>query len=405
MKILRVILFSFALFAIATFLYGQASVVSTGPGGFESYNITGANYERAFMKWDSNVFKIGTEKSGSGTLRNLSIEAPTIVLGSSNVTMTGSIADTTNRVTKGWFTNLEVTNSPTVNGTAISAIYAPIASPTFTGIVTTPIMIFNQQVAPAAAADVAKVWAQDYAAGDSRLYFQSESGNPIIIGNNEIQLYNTADITINYERVFFRWASDAVRLGVEKGGGGTARTFRIDGPGTSQFINMALTNTISVGTGGKYIDFDGNTGILYPTGALDLGYPGNYWKGLYIGYGANGQGVKVEPLTELTTIAAAAYTDTTIQIPANSIVIGVSGRVTVQPGGTTTVDCGVSGFTARYADDISTVAGQTWTGIIDGTRAYTTAVSVRLTPDTTPSDTAGRVRVTIHYITITPPTS
>jgi len=403
MKILRVILFSFALFAIATFLYGQASVVSTGPGGFESYNITGANYERAFMKWDSNVFKIGTEKSGSGTLRNLSIEAPTIVLGSSNVTMTGSIADTTNRVTKGWFTNLEVTNSPTVNGTAISAIYAPIASPTFTGIVTTPIMIFNQQVAPAAAADVAKVWAQDYAAGDTRLYFQSEAGNPIILGKNEIQFYNTADITTNYERLAIRWESNSVLIAPEKGGEGTGRYLYLYTGSSQRIFGGSGEITLEPSATSAYI-MDTTKFYSYFQGR-DLGGSGFGWNDLYVNRGANAQQLAVQSITELTTIAAAIYTDTTIQIPANSIVVGVSGRVTVQPGGTTTVDCGVSGFTARYADDISTVAGQTWTGIIDGTRAYTTAVSVRLTPDTTPSDTAGRVRVTIHYITITPPTS
>jgi len=73
MKILKVILFSLALFAIATFLYGQASVVSTGQGGFESYNVLGTNYERGFIRWDSNIFKIGTEVGGSGTLRSLQL--------------------------------------------------------------------------------------------------------------------------------------------------------------------------------------------------------------------------------------------------------------------------------------------------------------------------------------------
>ena len=39
-----------------------------------------------------------------------------LALGLGSITMTGSIADTTNRVTKGWFTNLEITNLPTING-------------------------------------------------------------------------------------------------------------------------------------------------------------------------------------------------------------------------------------------------------------------------------------------------
>lgn len=41
------------------------------------------------------------------------------VLGANNITMTGSIAATGARVTKGWFTNLEISNLPTIAGVAI----------------------------------------------------------------------------------------------------------------------------------------------------------------------------------------------------------------------------------------------------------------------------------------------
>ncbi|OPY78302.1 MAG: hypothetical protein A4E65_02325 [Syntrophorhabdus sp. PtaU1.Bin153] len=42
-----------------------------------------------------------------------------LALGTGNLTMTGSLAATANRVTKGWFTDLEVTNVPTIGGSAI----------------------------------------------------------------------------------------------------------------------------------------------------------------------------------------------------------------------------------------------------------------------------------------------
>lgn len=45
-----------------------------------------------------------------------------LVLGTNNITLTGSIASTGSRVTKGWFTDLEVTNAPTLNGVAIPSI-------------------------------------------------------------------------------------------------------------------------------------------------------------------------------------------------------------------------------------------------------------------------------------------
>ncbi len=275
----------------------------------------------------------------------------------------------------------------------------------------TPIQIYTQQTAPAAAANVVKTWAQDYAAGDTRLYFQSESGNPIIVGGNELQIYNTADIAVNYERAYFKWSANAVNIGVEKGGSGTARSLTITGPGTGQTITMSVaSNEIAINTNSKNISFDGTNGIFYPYlggGGIDLGYAGSFWKGLYVGYGANGQGLSFPPpLTELTAVADASTTQlSTIQIPANSIVIGVSGRVTVQPGNTTTMDVGVVGGTARYGDDISTIADTTWTGVIDGTRAYTSAISILYTFNAQTNNGLGRIRTTIHYITITPPTS
>ena len=42
--------------------------------------------------------------------------ATTLALGANNLTMTGSLAATGARVTKGWFTDIEITNLPTING-------------------------------------------------------------------------------------------------------------------------------------------------------------------------------------------------------------------------------------------------------------------------------------------------
>jgi hypothetical protein len=54
-----------------------------------------------------------------------------ITLGTANITMTGSLAATGARVTKGWFTDLESTNMPTVGGTAI---LTSLTAPQFTTI-------------------------------------------------------------------------------------------------------------------------------------------------------------------------------------------------------------------------------------------------------------------------------
>jgi len=121
---------------------------------------------------------------------------------------------------------------------------------------------------------------------------------------------------------------------------------------------------------------------------------------------ANGKALNVKMLTELTTIAAAATTDTTIQIPANSLVIAVTVRVTTVIPTATTFDIGVAGATNRYGDDLSTAATTTHSspGTTNPT-IYASAVSLRFTPNLTPINDSGRVRTTIYYIDATAPTS
>lgn len=119
----------------------------------------------------------------------------------------------------------------------------------------------------------------------------------------------------------------------------------------------------------------------------------------------NGQLLGLDMLSELTTIAAAANTDTAIQIPAHALVLGVSTRVVAAIPTATTYDAGVAGATTRYGTGISTAINTTHPGTNDGPRYYGSATSIRITPDATPGTNAGRVRVTVHYISITPPTS
>jgi hypothetical protein len=121
---------------------------------------------------------------------------------------------------------------------------------------------------------------------------------------------------------------------------------------------------------------------------------------------ANGQVLAVKSLTEVTTIAASAYTDTTIQIPAGAIVLGVSVRVTAAVTCTSTFTVGVVGSTAAFSTAaVAKTLNATDAGTKAGAYYSATTQSVRITPDTTPSDNTGRVRVTIHHLAITAPTS
>jgi hypothetical protein len=122
--------------------------------------------------------------------------------------------------------------------------------------------------------------------------------------------------------------------------------------------------------------------------------------------GGNGQIIAIKSLTELTTIAASAYTDTTIQLPSAATILAVSVRVTAAITCTSTFTVGDSGNASRYSTGaVSKAAGSTNTGNKAGAYYNDNTLSVRITPDTTPTDNTGRVRVTIHYIQITPPTS
>lgn len=55
-----------------------------------------------------------------------------ITLGTGNITMTGSLGATGARVTKGWFTDIESTNMPTVGGTSLTTVSQTLQNKTIT---------------------------------------------------------------------------------------------------------------------------------------------------------------------------------------------------------------------------------------------------------------------------------
>lgn len=121
---------------------------------------------------------------------------------------------------------------------------------------------------------------------------------------------------------------------------------------------------------------------------------------------ANGQVLGVKTLTELTTIAIAASTDTTIQLPASAIILAVSVRVTVVIPTAATFTVGDAGVADRFSTAAVTVAaGSTNPGTKAGAYYNASATAVRITPDIPVLADTGRVRVTIHYIDVTPATS
>jgi len=66
------------------YLFGGTNLIeqrnSTSAQSFQFYNTytDASNYERAFMRWSTNVLQIGTEAAGTGTLRQVSLPLGTI---------------------------------------------------------------------------------------------------------------------------------------------------------------------------------------------------------------------------------------------------------------------------------------------------------------------------------------
>ena len=122
----------------------------------------------------------------------------------------------------------------------------------------------------------------------------------------------------------------------------------------------------------------------------------------------NGQELGTKTITDLVVVSTAIQQTTSVQIPADSEVVGVSSHVAVKPPGTLTMDVGVAGSgisRKRYGTNISTDAETAHAGMESPGVSYLAAASIVLSFDNTPSDNSGRIRLTIHYRTIIPPSS
>ncbi len=121
---------------------------------------------------------------------------------------------------------------------------------------------------------------------------------------------------------------------------------------------------------------------------------------------SHGQQCGIHTYETLATIAASAYTDVSSTYPAGAIVLAASVRVVADIPGTTTFTVGNYTNAALYSTAaVGSTAGSTDPGTKAGAYYSSGAFSIRITPNATPSDNTGRVRVTVHYIVVTPATS
>ena len=120
---------------------------------------------------------------------------------------------------------------------------------------------------------------------------------------------------------------------------------------------------------------------------------------------SHGQSLQFLAGEEEVTVAAAEATQTDMRVPANAVVYGVSVRVleAIPTATSFTVSC--DGRTVSTVP-VPVTAGSTNPGTADAPFTIAAApAAITLTPDRVPADAGGRVRVTVHYYVVTPPTN
>lgn len=151
-----------------------------------------------------------------------------------------------------------------------------------------------------------------------------------------------------------------------------------------------------------------------PTATRWVACPLNFAGGILLET-ANGAAWKRGVSEELVTIAAAASSDSAADLlPAGSIIEAVVVRVTVAIPTATTFDVGISGTPTRFDSAVPVAVNTTSVGLNHQEGSVATnptgpvqrsAAKVRITPNATPANANGRVRVTVFYRTFVAPTS
>jgi hypothetical protein len=146
-------------------------------------------------------------------------------------------------------------------------------------------------------------------------------------------------------------------------------------------------------TAGGFVFYNGASWAAEPAGSGDVA-------GLT---GAHGAETTFGILEAEHTITAGASNDTSFVIPDRAIVLGVTGRVLTAIAGATSWNVGVAADASRYATGIGVGAGSTLIGP-SGPVTYWAPTALRLTA-AGGSFTGGKVRLAIHYLTLTGPAS
>jgi hypothetical protein len=120
---MKKLLLLFTSLIIVVSVYGQTTTFKTDLVLDKVGTVADRFYLRgngSLIDWMSGSIRL------AGTSGTLSLTGANLSLGTNSLLLTGSIGATGARSTKGWFTNLEITNLPTINGVALSTLFVPV---------------------------------------------------------------------------------------------------------------------------------------------------------------------------------------------------------------------------------------------------------------------------------------
>jgi hypothetical protein len=116
----------------------------------------------------------------------------------------------------------------------------------------------------------------------------------------------------------------------------------------------------------------------------------------------HGGALSVACLEQLVALSGATTT-AGLQIPANTLLLGVSNRVVTPITGATSYSCGIAGSATLFGSSLGVAAGSSNVGMIGPNPIYSATSAVYSAAGG--NFTGGAVRMTIHLLYITPATS
>ncbi len=122
-----------------------------------------------------------------------------------------------------------------------------------------------------------------------------------------------------------------------------------------------------------------------------------------IAQGANGSTIKFQVIEQTVTLSSGTSVTAGTPIPGNCVVLGVGCRVLTAITGAPAFNVGASGNATQFGGSLGVTAGSTNYGIVGPFGNYS-GTSI-LVASTGAAFTGGQVRLSIHVLLISPPTS